>query len=121
MGDFMTNVILVGNSNVGKTTLFNTLANRDEHVGNWAGVTVEAKQVKAKNFDLFDLPGIYSLDCLSMEEKVAKDFLLSHKDDCIINVIESKNLSRNLFLTLQMIELGLNPTIFILSVTVSEC
>lgn len=113
MGELMKNILLVGNSNVGKTTLFNTIAKCDEHVGNWAGVTVDIKQAKTNEFNLFDLPGIYSLDCFSMEEKVAKDFLLLHKDDYIINVIECKNLSRNLFLTLQLIELGLSPVIFL--------
>ena len=67
----MKNIVLVGNSNVGKTTLFNTLADCDEHVGNWAGVTVETKCAKTKDFCIFDLPGIYSLDCFSMEDGTA--------------------------------------------------
>ena len=109
----MKNIILVGNSNVGKTTLFNTLTGSDEHVGNFAGVTTQIKSKSAKEFVVYDLPGIYSLDCFSMEEQVSKDFLLSHKNDYILNVVECKNLSRNLFLTLQMIELGLKPILVV--------
>ena len=109
----MKNFVLVGNSNVGKTTLFNTLTGSDEHVGNFAGVTTQIKSKKVNDFVVYDLPGIYSFDCFSMEEQVAKDFLLSHKNDCILNVVECKNLSRNLFLTLQMIELGLKPILVV--------
>lgn len=109
----MKNIILVGNSNVGKTTLFNTITGSDEHVGNFAGVTTQIKSKKVKDYVVFDLPGIYSLDCFSMEEQLSKDFLLSHKSDYILNVVECKNLSRNLFLTLQMIELGLKPILVV--------
>jgi len=110
---FVKKVILVGNSNVGKTTLFNTITGSDEQVGNFAGVTTQIKSKKVGDCLVFDLPGIYSLDCFSMEEQLSKDFLLSHKNDYILNVVECKNLSRNLFLTLQMIELGIKPVLVI--------
>ena len=78
--------VLVGNSNVGKTTLFNTLAGGDEHTGNWAGVTVRAKSGDGRGFTVTDLPGIYSLGCFSMEERAARDYLSCHNDR-IFNVV----------------------------------
>ncbi|MBR2372128.1 MAG: 50S ribosome-binding GTPase, partial [Clostridia bacterium] len=87
----MKNIILVGNSNVGKTTLFNTITGSDEHVGNFAGVTTQIKSKEVGDCFIFDLQGIYSLDCFSMEEQLSKDFLLSHKNDHILNVVECKN------------------------------
>ncbi|MBQ9716304.1 MAG: ferrous iron transporter B [Clostridia bacterium] len=116
----MKNIVLVGNSNVGKTTLFNTITGDDAHVGNWAGVTVDIKQGKTDDFFVYDLPGIYSLDCFSMEEQTAKDFLLLHKNDFVVNVVECKNIARNLYLTLQMIELGLKPIVVVNMCDVAE-
>lgn len=108
----MTNLILVGNPNVGKTTLFNTLTKSNNHVGNWHGVTVEISQKKfvclGESFFLFDLPGIYSLQNYSKEEQVAIDFLNEHKQDIVINIVDANNLSRNLLLTIQLIERGYN-------------
>lgn len=110
----MTDIVLIGNSNVGKTTLFNSLTGQDEHTGNWAGVTVGIKRAETSDgYTVTDLPGIYSLNCFSMEEEVAKDYLMKHKQDVVFNIAECKNISRNLFLTLQMIEMGIAPVLLI--------
>ncbi len=110
----MANAVLVGNSNVGKTTLFNSLTGQDEHTGNWAGVTVGVKSADvAEGYTVTDLPGIYSFNCFSMEEEIAKDYLAKHKGDKVFNIAECKNISRNLFLTLQMIEMGITPILLI--------
>ena len=107
----MKKVVLVGNSNVGKTTFFNSLSGLDERTGNWAGVTVGEKSTYLKNYDvnLTDLPGIYSFDCFSLEEEKSKKFLENNPDAYIVNVVECKNLSRNLFLTMQLLEMGFRP------------
>lgn len=108
----MIKVNLVGNPNTGKTTLFNLLTKSHEHVGNWHGVTVEekAKVYKYKNteIELVDLPGLYSLSSLSYEEKVAVDNILKDKDRLIVNICDASNLQRNLYLTLGLMELGVN-------------
>lgn len=108
----MTNIILVGNPNTGKTTLFNTLSKSNNHVGNWHGVTVEVAKKSFgyadKKFMLYDLPGIYSLQNYSKEEQVATSFLSEHKDDIIINIVDANNLARNLLLTMQLLEKGYN-------------
>lgn len=99
---------LAGNPNCGKTTLFNVLTGSNQYVGNWPGVTVEKKVGKIKNGrgELVDLPGIYSLSPYSMEEVVTRDFILNENPEVIINIVDSTNLERNLYLTLQLIELG---------------
>lgn len=108
----MIKVNLVGNANTGKTTLFNTLTHSHEHVGNWHGVTVEEKSGKYsyKGYDItiVDLPGIYSMTPLSFEEKVATDYILKHRDRIIVNICDASNLQRNLYLTLNLMELGCN-------------
>ena len=113
----MIRVSLIGNPNTGKTTLFNTLTNSNEHVGNWHGVTVEekAKTIFFKNqqIEIVDLPGIYSLSRLSFEEKVATDYLLSHQTDLVVNICDYNNLQRNLYLTLGLLELGLNVIVVV--------
>ena len=98
---------LVGNPNSGKTTLFNTLTGDTQHVGNWPGVTVEKKTGKALDgrLEIVDLPGIYSLAAGSAEEKAARDFLLKEAPDVIINIVDGTNIERNLYLTLQLMEL----------------
>ncbi len=113
----MEEVLLVGNPNTGKTTLFNLITKSDEKTGNWHGVTVEEKKkayhFSGKDFLLVDLPGIYSLDHFSLEEKVAIDYLNSHKQQKIINICDINNLERNLFLTLCLIEKGFDVVLAI--------
>ena len=102
------NIALIGNQNCGKTTLFNQLTGSNQHVGNFPGVTVDKKEgtiLGHNNCTLVDLPGIYSLSPYSKEEIVTRDYLLSGDVDCIINIIDSTNIERNLYLTLQLIEL----------------
>lgn len=100
---------LVGNQNCGKTTLFNQLTGSNQHVGNFPGVTIEHKIgqiIGWKNYDLVDLPGIYSIRPYSGEEKVSRDFIIERKPDAIINIVDTTNIERNLYLTLQLIEMG---------------
>jgi len=101
----MKTAALIGNPNVGKTSLFNSLTGSDQYVGNWAGVTVEKKEgFMDDDFKIVDLPGIYAMDAFSEEEKVAKEFLLSKEADLIINIVDASNLERNLYLTMQLME-----------------
>jgi ferrous iron transport protein B len=105
------NIALVGNPNSGKTTLFNRLTGANHYVGNWAGVTVEKKEgfttFKGERLHIIDLPGKYSLSAYSLEEKIARDYILEEKPDVIINLVPAANLERNLYLTLQLIEMEL--------------
>ncbi|MFM9327923.1 ferrous iron transport protein B [Paenibacillus mesotrionivorans] len=109
---------LAGNPNCGKTTLFNNLTGSNAHVGNWPGVTVERKEGKCKkvkeNVTIIDLPGIYSLSPYSQEEIIARNFLSKEKPDVIINIVDATNIERNLYLTTQLLELGI-PTIIALN------
>lgn len=102
---------LVGNPNCGKTTLFNEITGSTQYVGNWPGVTIEKKEGKARRVNedirIIDLPGIYSLSPYSMEEIVARDYILDERPDVIINIIEATNIERNLYLTTQLMELGI--------------
>ncbi len=101
---------IAGNPNSGKTTLFNALTGAKQHVGNWPGVTVEKKEGTVEfegiTFTIIDLPGIYSLTAYSLEEVVSRDFILRERPDLVINIVDATNLERNLYLTTQLLELG---------------
>ena len=109
-------IALAGNPNCGKTTLFNALTGSNQFVGNWPGVTVEKKEGKLKKHDdviIMDLPGIYSLSPYTLEEVVARNYLITERPDAILNIIDGTNLERNLYLTTQLTELGIPVVIAI--------
>ncbi len=105
-------IVIAGNPNSGKTTIFNGLTGKVERIGNWAGVTVEKKEAKLKNkynlgkhdVSLVDLPGAYALESYTNDEHIATDFLKNEKIDLIINVVDASNLERNLYFTTQLID-----------------
>jgi len=112
-------IALVGNPNCGKTTMFNALTGSSQYVGNWPGVTVEKKSGKLKNhneIEIIDLPGIYSLSPYTLEEVISRNYLLTEKPDVIINIVDSSNIERNLYLTTQLLEIGI-PMILALNMT----
>jgi ferrous iron transport protein B len=108
-------VALAGNPNSGKTTLFNNITGSRQHVGNYPGVTVEKKEGvchhKGRELKIVDLPGTYSLTAYSIEEVVARNFIIDEKPDVVIDVVDASNLERNLYLGVQLLELGV-PVVF---------
>ena len=113
-------IALAGNPNCGKTTIFNQLTGSHQHVGNWPGKTVEQKSgfinLNDCQIEIIDLPGTYSLNAYSMEEIIARDFLLEENPDLVISVVDAANLERNLYLTVQILELGM-PILIALNMT----
>lgn len=113
-------IALIGNPNCGKSSLFNALTGARQHVGNWPGKTVEKKEgfCNYRDFELeiVDLPGTYSLTAYSIEEIITRDFLVMEKPDVVVSVIDASNLERNLYLTIQVLEMGV-PTVVALNMT----
>jgi len=113
-------IALAGNPNAGKTTIFNALTGLRQHTGNWPGKTVEKKEGEIEHKDLtiniVDLPGTYSLTAYSPEEIIARDYIIEERPDVVINVVDATNLERNLYLTLQILELDV-PVVLALNMT----
>ena len=111
----MAKIALAGNPNVGKTVIFNELTGSKQHVGNWPGVTVERKSGKfsyrGEDIEVVDLPGTYSLSPYSIDERIARDYIIEEKPDAVVNIVDASNIERNLYLTLQLLEAGANVVV----------
>lgn len=107
-------IALVGNPNCGKTTMFNNLTGANQYVGNWPGVTVEKKEGRLKGYSdviVTDLPGIYSLSPYTLEEVVSRNYIINEHPDVILNLVDGSNIERNLYLTTQLLEMGVSVVI----------
>jgi small GTP-binding protein len=117
-------IALAGNPNSGKTTVFNNLTGARQHVGNWPGVTVEKKEGRCtyNNYDInvVDLPGVYSLTAYSLDEVVARDFIVEGKPDVVVDIVDASNLERNLYLAVQLLEMHVNLVIALNMMDVAE-
>jgi len=120
----MIRVALAGNPNVGKSVIFNALTGARQKVGNWPGVTVERKEglceYKGIKMQVVDLPGIYSLTATSIDEKIARDYILNEKPDVVVDIVDASNLERNLYLTLQLIEMEANIVVALNKMDLAE-
>ncbi len=117
-------VALAGNPNSGKTTVFNNLTGARQHVGNWPGVTVEKKEgfcnFQKHRIRVVDLPGVYSLTAYSLDEIIARDFVVDEKPDVVVDIVDASNLERNLYLTVQLLEMRANLVIGLNMMDVAE-
>jgi small GTP-binding protein len=117
-------IALAGNPNSGKSTVFNNLTGARQHVGNWPGVTVEKKEGSCKykgyNIKVVDLPGVYSLTAYSLDEVIARDFVIDGKPDVVVDVVDASNLERNLYLAVQLLEMKANLVIALNMMDVAE-
>ena len=117
-------IALAGNPNSGKTTVFNNLTGAKQHVGNWPGVTVEKKEGSLSYGDyhitVVDLPGVYSLTAYSLDEVIARNFVVEGKPDIVVDIVDASNLERNLYLTVQLLEMGIKTVIALNMIDMAE-